>query len=244
VTSDALRLYEPLQTAVQNSADRQYLLETSPEKLHAREESAPFQVTKAVADLAEQRTRRMVQERTPPLHDLLVALEAEAFAREQEQRERWNGMGISPPFPEMTYRPYVDVTTPIPDMPSDGKIRTPEDPNQKPPETYGLEISAPAEGAPVRAVAPGTVVHASELRGFRMLVIMEHADGLFSVYGHLQSSPVHMGQKVEAGDVIGKAGSIPHVNQPGVFFDVRRGRQPVATKELLGDREPAQLLFR
>ena len=94
-----------------------------------------------------------------------------------------------------------------------------------PPVRNGIELSLP-EGAPIRAVHGGTVAYADLFSGYANLVIVEHADGAYSLYGHLASAAVRKGDRVEAGTTIGTAGRNPAGN-PSAYFELRVDGKPV-----------------
>lgn len=86
---------------------------------------------------------------------------------------------------------------------------------------------ATAEGAPVRAAADGRVVFADWMRGFGQLVILQHAGGYLSLYAHNEAIYKGLGASVKRGEVISASGRSGGVRQTGLYFEVRRGGQPV-----------------
>ncbi len=82
------------------------------------------------------------------------------------------------------------------------------------------------EGQDVIAVFPGRVVFADWLRGFGLLLILEHGDGYMTLYGHNQSLHKGVGDWVEAGEVIASLGSTGDVTQPGLYFEIRHNGEP------------------
>jgi septal ring factor EnvC (AmiA/AmiB activator) len=82
------------------------------------------------------------------------------------------------------------------------------------------------EGQDVIAVAPGRVVYADWLRGFGLLLILEHGDGYMTLYGHNQSLHKGVGDWVEAGEVIASLGSTGDVTQPELYFEIRHNGEP------------------
>jgi len=81
------------------------------------------------------------------------------------------------------------------------------------------------EGAEVRAVHPGRVVYADWLRGFGLILIIEHDDDYMTLYGHNQTLFKEPGEWVAAGDTIALSGSSGGRASPGLYFAVRyRGR--------------------
>ena len=88
----------------------------------------------------------------------------------------------------------------------------------------GVLIAAPA-GSEVRAVHRGRVAFAEWLRGFGLLLILDHGDGYMSLYGYNDSLLKETGEWVEAGEPVGVVGSSGGRDEPGVYFAIRyRGR--------------------
>ncbi len=83
----------------------------------------------------------------------------------------------------------------------------------------GIDIRCPA-GTAVKAVAPGRVVYADRFMGYGNTILVDHGDGYYSVYSQLDEVLVGTGEKVVAGQEIGRGGGILH-------FEFRRNAQPV-----------------
>jgi murein DD-endopeptidase MepM/ murein hydrolase activator NlpD len=100
----------------------------------------------------------------------------------------------------------------------------------------GVNLKASA-GEPVRAAADGIVAYAGDaIPGFGNLVLIRHADGWVSAYGHAQALLVQRGTRVAAGEVIARAGQTGAVTEPQVHFEVRRGRTPLDPAQVIGGR--------
>jgi septal ring factor EnvC (AmiA/AmiB activator) len=89
----------------------------------------------------------------------------------------------------------------------------------------GLLLTA-AEGAPVRAVARGRVAYADWLRGFGLLLILEHGDGYMTLYGHNQSLHKQAGEWAEAGETVARVGNTGDAPQAGLYFEIRHNGEP------------------
>jgi septal ring factor EnvC (AmiA/AmiB activator) len=83
----------------------------------------------------------------------------------------------------------------------------------------GIEIAA-AEGQPVRAVHEGTVAYADIFTGYGNLIIVDHGDQTYSLYGYLGSLGVARGDRVDAQSELGVSGRNPS-GTPAVYFELR-----------------------
>ncbi len=89
----------------------------------------------------------------------------------------------------------------------------------------GVLISA-AEGSNVRAVARGRVAYADWLRGYGLLLILDHGDGYMSLYGYNQSLLREVGEWVEAGDVLATVGKSGGQQDNALYFEIRHKGKP------------------
>ena len=78
-------------------------------------------------------------------------------------------------------------------------------------------------GTSVHAVAVGTVVSAGWDGSYGYDVIIRHADGKYTLYGHLSQPLVSAGQKVTEGQRIGVSGATGNATGPHLHFEVRTG---------------------
>jgi septal ring factor EnvC (AmiA/AmiB activator) len=90
----------------------------------------------------------------------------------------------------------------------------------------GVMISAP-EGREVKAVHHGRVAFADWLRGFGLLLIVDHGSGYMTLYGHNQSLFKEVGDWVDTNEPIALVGSSGGREQSGVYFGIRREGRPV-----------------
>ena len=94
----------------------------------------------------------------------------------------------------------------------------------------GIALSMPA-GTPVRACYAGRAIYAQWLAEYGNLVILDHGDGVFTLYAWLQSVGVSAGTSIPAGAPVGTAGWGPGRDEPGLYFEVRdhqKAADPVA----------------
>ncbi|MGH7407104.1 MAG: murein hydrolase activator EnvC family protein [Candidatus Methylomirabilales bacterium] len=89
----------------------------------------------------------------------------------------------------------------------------------------GVGIRAGA-GQEIRAVHRGTVAFADWFQGYGRLAILDHGEGLFTLYAHLADLLVRAGQEVQAGQLIGTVGESGSLDGPQLYFEVRVGGKP------------------
>ena len=90
----------------------------------------------------------------------------------------------------------------------------------------GVLIGARA-GEAVRSVHRGRVAYADWLRGFGLLLIVEHDGGFMSLYGHNRTLIRETGDWVESGEAIATVGDSGGSSQPALYFEIRRAGDPV-----------------
>lgn len=100
----------------------------------------------------------------------------------------------------------------------------------------GLDIDA-AMGQPVRASGAGVVVIASVQGGYGNAVVIDHGNGLGTLYGHNSSFVVEVGDRVEMGDIIALAGSTGWSTGPHVHWEVRVFGNPSDPFPFMGGEE-------
>ncbi len=97
----------------------------------------------------------------------------------------------------------------------------------------GIDLAAPA-GTPVRTSGEGSVLFAGPQQGYGLLVIIEHAHGLVTVYAHNRDLRVRTGQPVREGQVIATVGESGKTSGPHLHFEVRQDGAPVDPLDFLG----------
>lgn len=91
----------------------------------------------------------------------------------------------------------------------------------------GINLAAP-RGTPVRAAENGIVVYAGEsIPGFGVLLLIRHADGFTTAYGHLEQALVAVGDRVARGQVVARVGDSGDVKTAQLHFQLRNGATAV-----------------
>jgi septal ring factor EnvC (AmiA/AmiB activator) len=96
----------------------------------------------------------------------------------------------------------------------------------------GIEFDVPS-GTPVHAVAAGQVRYAGRFRGYGNVVILDHGDRYFTVSAHLAAIQVAVGDAVRSREPIGLSGETGSLSGQKLYFEVRRGGEPLDPGEWL-----------
>lgn len=112
------------------------------------------------------------------------------------------------------------------DMPADGDLLRRYGEKRGDARSQGWLIGA-RRGDPIRAVAGGQVVFADWLRGFGLLLIVDHGQDWMSLYAHADSLFRDTGEWVRAGDVLGSVGASGGRGSAALYFELRRAGEPV-----------------
>ncbi|WP_245998648.1 M23 family metallopeptidase [Nocardia pseudobrasiliensis] len=84
---------------------------------------------------------------------------------------------------------------------------------------YGVDFADPI-GAPIHSIENGTVIDAGPASGFGLWVRVKHDDGTTAVYGHVNDILTHVGQRVNAGDVIATVGNRGDSTGPHLHLEI------------------------
>lgn len=86
----------------------------------------------------------------------------------------------------------------------------------------GIDL-ANSIGTPIYAVSDGVVIDSGPAAGYGALVKLRHADGTVTLYGHVNTTLVSVGQRVMAGDQIATMGNRGNSTGPHLHFEVLQG---------------------
>ena len=99
----------------------------------------------------------------------------------------------------------------------------------------GLMINAPL-GEEIISAAPGRVVFSDWLRGFGLLLIIDHGDKYMTLYGNNQSLLKRAGDSVTTGDMIAMSGEQGIRQYTGLYFELRHQGNPIDPAQWLGKK--------
>jgi septal ring factor EnvC (AmiA/AmiB activator) len=155
------------------------------------------------------------------------AEQVDAFLQQLEQRRR--AAAAKPKRERATLKPYRGLLQL--QWPAEGEVVSFFGRQKHPSfETYvqrkGIEIRT-EEGSPIRAVMGGTVAYADWLKGYGLVMIIDHGNGMFSLYAHASRLFAKVGQTVLAGRVIGEAGDTGLTGESTLYFELREGAEPI-----------------
>jgi len=97
----------------------------------------------------------------------------------------------------------------------------------------GIMIKAPS-GREIISTAPGRVVFSDWLRGFGLLLIIDHGDKYMTLYGNNQSLLKEVGDTVNTGDLIALSGDQGIRQYTGLYFELRHQGNPTDPIKWLG----------
>ncbi|MGD9850389.1 MAG: murein hydrolase activator EnvC [Nitrospirales bacterium] len=90
----------------------------------------------------------------------------------------------------------------------------------------GIEIQA-REGTPIQSISDGTVVYADWLKGYGLVVIVDHGTGFYSLYAHASKLMVKENDRVKAGHQLGETGETGLAQEDTLYFELRKGTTPI-----------------
>ncbi|HWF61818.1 MAG TPA: peptidoglycan DD-metalloendopeptidase family protein [Nitrospira sp.] len=153
------------------------------------------------------------------------ASRVDGLLHDLETRRR--AMGVHPP----TSSPLAHGVRGTLPWPADGRVVSFFGRQKHPTfNTYvqrkGIEIRT-AEGSLIHAVMTGSVVYADWLKGYGLVIILDHANGFFSLYAHASRILAKVGEQVAEGQPIGETGDTGMIGENTLYFELREGAEPV-----------------
>jgi len=100
-------------------------------------------------------------------------------------------------------------------------------PAQGRPRLDGIQLAPEHGHGQIKAIAAGQVRYADWFGGYGLMLIVDHGDGLMTVYAHNDTLYRHLGDWVETGDILADAGNTGWVKDIRLYFEVRDKERPV-----------------
>lgn len=224
-----LRQHREAEARLQNDLLREQALKVEIDRLYARSRQ---EETHAAA-LKVERERLLARERSESASRRreVSVLTDKASRLERLLQTLARQVGEEPVNPSGGIRPWKGVL----DWPARGTIVETFGRHRHPKfDTWtvsnGIALAVPL-GTPVHAVYAGRAIYAQWLAEYGNLVILDHGDGMLSLYAWLQGVAVKPGVPVAVGAEVGIAGYGPGRDEPGVYFEVRdrqKAADPIA----------------
>jgi septal ring factor EnvC (AmiA/AmiB activator) len=90
----------------------------------------------------------------------------------------------------------------------------------------GVDIEAPL-GEGIQAVEKGRVVYADRFSGYGRMVVVDHGERYYTIYGHLSEIIKKTGDEVRRGEVLGRVGDSDSLEGPRLYFELRKDGRSV-----------------
>ena len=186
----------------------------------------------------EKKSRTLMDQIRTSKRDYSQTLE-ELAVRAQELQKLLQDFEKQAPALDFPVIPITDGKGKLP-WPAGGRILQPFGLQHGPFNTVtmnnGIEI-APREGdLAVRAVHSGKIVYADHFQGYGNLIILDHGQTYYSLYGHLAEFLARKGEFVKSGQTIGLAGDSGSMVGVSVYFEIRFKTKPVDPLQWLSRR--------
>ncbi len=135
-------------------------------------------------------------------------------------------MALADVPPDFEVAPFAELRGELP-VPVEGPVvRSFGDQRGGDMQWSGWLIRADA-GTPVRAIAHGRVAYADWLRGYGLILIIDHGDGFMSLYAHNESLLRDVGDWVNPGETVATVGNSGGASEAGIYFELRREGRPL-----------------
>lgn len=110
--------------------------------------------------------------------------------------------------------------------PSDGDVKRLFGQRREGPLEWKGVLIEGQNGQPVRSIANGRVVYADWLRGFGLVIVIDHGESYMSLYGHNQTLTKAVGDKVRKDEEIALMGQSGSRNSAALYFEIRHQGRP------------------
>lgn len=220
---------QSLETLLDEQKQQQVVLQQETDKRQATLAALDKKISGKSVQLAT------LQEEEKNLQQLLESLARQEAKRKEEAKKALakapTQKTVTPPKPNT---PFSRLTGKL-NWPVSGKVlaRYGSPRNLGKLQWKGIVIASPT-GNEVRATASGKVVFADWLRGFGLLIIIDHGEQYMTLYGNNESLLREAGDVVQAGDTIAQSGEQGIRGLAGLYFEIRHRGSPTNPLKWLG----------
>ena len=155
---------------------------------------------------------------------ILASLEADAERLQALLEDLADVLADIPPQIEST--PFAELRGQLP-KPVSGPLRARFGDIRSGNARWDGWLIAAEEGREVQAIAYGRVAYSDWLRGYGLIMIIDHGDGFMSLYGHNQALLADVGDWVSPGQAIALVGNSGGETESGVYFQLRRDGETI-----------------
>ncbi len=149
-------------------------------------------------------------------------------ARLQALIEQLSRASIAKPNYQKASSPHTSQLT------LNNRFRSPLQNSQRTGKAYNQGILfAAKEGTPVTSILPGKVVFSDWLNGYGLLLIIDHGNGMMSLYAHNESLFKKKGMSVKPGEEIATVGHTGGIRENGLYFELRQRGKVVPPRQWL-----------
>ncbi|NEZ03967.1 peptidoglycan DD-metalloendopeptidase family protein [Wenzhouxiangella sp. XN201] len=199
-----------------------------------QEEASTLETLRAASEVETRRLEAALGQREQALaalderlagqRDRLGQLERDA-AELSDLLDRLGQMLADVP-PDVAVPPFAELRGRLP-MPVDGPVRAAFGDRRSGDLEWSGWLIGIDSGQEVHSIAHGRVAYADWLRGYGLLLILEHGDGFMSLYAHNEALMRDVGDWVAPGETIAVSGRSGGIAEPALYFELRREGEPI-----------------
>lgn len=182
--------------------------------------------------LARQEIRQTEREQALAELNQAILSDEQALTRLRQDAERLENLleeladVLSDIPPQIESVPFDGLRGELP-MPVNGRLRARYGDIRSGDVRWDGWLIQAESGAEVNAIAYGRVAYSDWLRGYGLILIIDHGDGFMSLYGHNQALLADVGDWVQPGQAIALAGNSGGETEIGVYFQLRRDGETI-----------------
>lgn len=199
-----------------------------------QEEASTLETLRAASEVETRRLEAALGQREQALaalderlagqRDRLGQLERDA-AELSDLLDRLGQMLADVP-PDVAVPPFAELRGKLP-MPAEGPVRAAFGDRRSGELEWSGWLIGIDSGQEVHSIAHGRVAYADWLRGYGLLLILEHGDGFMSLYAHNEALMRDVGDWVAPGETIAVSGRSGGIAEPALYFELRREGEPI-----------------